>query len=117
MVFLDKLAAQLIVLALEFLLSLVTNTYTLLQVFDLFLLEGYSFFEGDKFTFDDGIAGCKGIGLSLQRGDGAFELIGNILDMFVLLSPLLKKGLAETCIFVFEVIYGLLGLLVFLTIS
>lgn len=88
-----------------------------MQVFDLFFFEGYRFLEGGKFTFNDGIAGCEGISLSLQRGDCALKLIGDVLDMFVLFGPLLKQGLAERGVFVLEVIDSLLGLLILFAIS
>jgi hypothetical protein len=55
LVLLDELASQLIVLSLQLLLPLVAHLHALLQIFNLLLLEGDGFLEGNQLPFDDAV--------------------------------------------------------------
>eukprot|EP00178_Gracilaria_changii_P027712 TRINITY_DN9085_c0_g1_i1.p1 TRINITY_DN9085_c0_g1~~TRINITY_DN9085_c0_g1_i1.p1 ORF type:complete len:119 (-),score=15.55 TRINITY_DN9085_c0_g1_i1:667-1023(-) len=86
LVFLDELASKIIIFSLKFLFSLLADSGSLLQIFDLSVLESYGFFQGNHLSFKNAVLRCQVVCFGFEVGDCAFKLVCDVFYLFIFIS-------------------------------
>lgn len=83
-----------------------------MQILDFPVFEGDGLFQGNLLSLKDAISWGQVVGFCFKGGDGTFKFIGDILDLFVLVSSFFIEIVSQGGVLTFQFIDNLLELLI-----